>query len=134
MSKAMAVLSRNLLPFGIVTAIASLPTVLLFNGHEDVVRNAVRLAGNGRIQSFEHGQMVWVPDAANRAPGVIAAWATDRDVVVDWTLGHYNYDFFLVRWDKDGRNIGQVDEKGARVSGRRAISRIWRRSGEEAAG
>jgi len=44
MSKAMAVFSRNLLPFGIVTAIASLPTVLLFNGHEDVVRNAVRLA------------------------------------------------------------------------------------------
>ena len=50
MSKAMAVLSRNLLPFGIVTAIASLPTVLLFNGHEDVVRNpaaagAVALSG-----------------------------------------------------------------------------------------
>ena len=54
----------------------------------------------GPLVSFEHGQMVWVPDAANRAPGVIAAWATDRDVVVDWTLGHYNYDFFLVRWDK----------------------------------
>jgi hypothetical protein len=31
MSKAIAVLSRNVLPFGIVAGIASLPTVLLFN-------------------------------------------------------------------------------------------------------
>ena len=45
MSKAMAVFSRNLLPFGIVTAIASLPTVLLFNGHEDVVRINPAAAG-----------------------------------------------------------------------------------------
>src|SRR6516162_5298083 len=48
MSKAMAVFSRNLLPFGIVTAIASLPTVLLFNGHEDVnpaAAGAVALSG-----------------------------------------------------------------------------------------
>jgi hypothetical protein len=39
------VFSRNLLPFGIVTAIASLPTVLLFNGHEDVVRINPAAAG-----------------------------------------------------------------------------------------
>jgi hypothetical protein len=48
MSKAMAVFSRNLLPFGIVTAIASLPTVLLFNGHKDVnpaAAGAVVLSG-----------------------------------------------------------------------------------------
>ena len=38
--------SRNLLPFGIVTAIASLPTVLLFNGHKDLAAaGAVVLSG-----------------------------------------------------------------------------------------
>ncbi len=79
--------------------------------------------GNGRVQLFEHGQMVWMPDVDDRAPGIVAGWQADRSVVVDWIVsGHYSYDFFLVRWDKDGRNLGQVDEKGARTSGRRSFT------------
>ena len=62
MSKAMAVFSRNLLPFGIVTAIASLPTVLLFNGHEDVVRNpaaAGALALSGGLSALSQAIVLY---------------------------------------------------------------------------
>ena len=62
MSKAAAVLSRNLLPFGIVTGIASLPTVLLFNGHEDVVRNpaaAGAVALSGGLSAFSQAIVLY---------------------------------------------------------------------------
>ena len=39
MSEAMRVLSRNVVTFSIVTFIASLPTVLLFNPHNELVLN-----------------------------------------------------------------------------------------------
>src|SRR5262245_41809747 len=58
--------------------------------------------GQGRRQNFEHGQMVWMPDANNRAPAVVAVWLAGNTITVDWVItGHYNYDFFIVRWDEN---------------------------------
>jgi hypothetical protein len=71
--------------------------------------------GLGRRQNFEHGQMVWMPDANNRAPAVVAAWVSGNNITVDWVItGHYNYDFFIVRWDINGQHNerDQVDVKG----------------------
>jgi hypothetical protein len=72
----------------------------------------------GRVSTFEHGQVVWSPDQGPSL--VIAAYQQDRSVVVDWgSTTPHRYDFFLVRWDIDGRNAGQREIRGgARDRGR----------------
>jgi hypothetical protein len=73
--------------------------------------------GKGRYQTFEHGAIGWSP--ATGPKSVQAAYAKGLDLVFEWgdTLP-FNYDFFIVRWDLDGKNVGQQDIKGgSRTSG-----------------
>lgn len=55
---------------------------------------------------------------------VVASYQWRHQIVVDWgPTTPFNYDFFIVRWDRDGANIGQVDVKGGqRETGRYTLS------------
>jgi len=64
--------------------------------------------GNGRYQEFEHGAMVWSPNIGPRA--VLVAYAQDGTVYFNWgPTDPYNYDKWIVRYDRNGINIGQDD-------------------------
>jgi hypothetical protein len=42
-----------------------------------------------------------------------AGWIEGERLVLDWGPSDpFHYDKFIVRWDKDGRNVGQVDQNG----------------------
>jgi len=70
------------------------------------------LAGRrGRVSTFEHGEVVWSPDQGGAL--VVAAFQRSRALVVDWgPTAPFRYDFFLVRHDLDGRNLGQRKASG----------------------
>jgi LGFP repeat len=72
----------------------------------------------GRAMPFEHGQIVTSPEQGTSM--VVAVYQQGEDVVADWdNTVPFNYDFFIVRIDFEGRNIAQVDVKdGPRSSGR----------------
>ncbi|MGI5129702.1 LGFP repeat-containing protein [Pseudonocardia sp. CA-107938] len=63
---------------------------------------------SGRIQTFEHGQVAWTPSQGTNA--TVALYARGNQTTLDWgsTLP-FTYSFFIVRWDLDGRNVGQKD-------------------------
>jgi len=66
---------------------------------------------NGRLQTFQNGQIAWTPD---QGPSM-TIWAI-RDKAhfrVQWsTNDKWSYDSYLIRWDRDGQNIGQRDISG----------------------
>ena len=63
---------------------------------------------NGRASPFEHGEIVWSPDQGNAM--VVAAYQEGGNITLDWgDSSPHNYDKFIVRWDKDGHNVGQED-------------------------
>ncbi len=66
---------------------------------------------NGRLQTFQNGQIAWTPD---QGPSM-TIWAI-RDKAhfrVQWsTNDSWTYDSYLIRWDRDGQNIGQRDISG----------------------
>ncbi len=66
---------------------------------------------NGRLQTFQKGQIAWTPDQGPR----MTIWAI-RDKAhfrVQWaTNDNWSYDKYLIRWDRDGQNIGQRDISG----------------------
>jgi hypothetical protein len=72
---------------------------------------------NGRTQTFQFGQIVWAPDQGPNM--VVATWSVATRVFVDWgPTDPLSYDFFIVRWDLNGSNIGQTDiENGPRTYG-----------------
>jgi hypothetical protein len=72
----------------------------------------------GRVQDFERGAITWSPDAGSHA--VLASWlgANADTVEVRWeATDPFRYDFFIVRWDVDGKNAGQKDADGASRTG-----------------
>ena len=77
---------------------------------------------SGRVQEFERGQIVW------SAPQKIVMSAryspNEEKIVVEWrVVDEFSYDFFIVRWDWDGKNVGQHDvhddDPGASATGGR---------------
>lgn len=76
--------------------------------------------GPGAVQYFEHGQIVWSP---NTGPNSLqAAWLEAQTLHISWGVTDpFGYDRFLVRWDRDGVNQGQMDAGGSRNNGRRDI-------------
>lgn len=71
----------------------------------------------GRMQNFQFGQITWSPDQGPNM--VVAVWSISTRVFVDWgPTDPLNYDFFIVRWDRNGQNVGQIDiENGPRTYG-----------------
>ena len=67
---------------------------------------------------FDHGAIGLSPDTGPNS--VQVAYAKDFELVFEWgDTSPFNYDFFIVRWDLDGKNVGQQDIKGgSRTSGR----------------
>lgn len=65
---------------------------------------------SGRLQSFEHGQISWSPGQNLTTAGYL----TGRTAHVDWKPAshHYTYAKFLVRWNRDGREVNQRDTAG----------------------
>ncbi|SFK26941.1 LGFP repeat-containing protein [Methylocapsa palsarum] len=62
--------------------------------------------GQGRFQMFERGEILASPGQNM----VLAAFykSGSNDIAVEWAITtRYSYDFFNVRWDKDGVNLGQ---------------------------
>ena len=65
--------------------------------------------------TFQNGQISYSPEVWEN--GIVGAYQDWDGIVVDWTVSwdepfppsHYNYDKFLVRWDKNAENVGQAD-------------------------
>ncbi|MEU7748866.1 hypothetical protein [Nonomuraea sp. NPDC049158] len=72
----------------------------------------------GKRQDFQHGQLAWSPDQGDTM--VVAAYQQEGQAVFEWgpSKPRFDYDAFLVRWDSDGRNLGQQEIKGSRISGK----------------
>jgi hypothetical protein len=63
---------------------------------------------SGRLQAFEHGQMVWSPATGQNS--VQIGWSRDGRLGLDWSSTEpFTYDKFVVRYDRNGVNIGQDD-------------------------
>ncbi|MEO3809478.1 hypothetical protein ABGB17_10810 [Sphaerisporangium sp. B11E5] len=62
----------------------------------------------GRAMSFEHGEIVHSP---GQGPDMaVAVYQQGGTLHADWgDTRPFHYDRFLVRWDLDGRNLGQTD-------------------------
>ena len=67
---------------------------------------------HGRVQTFQRGQIAWTPDQGPR----MTIWAIkDRNnILVRWNSNDpgWSYDYYLIRWDHDGRNVGQKEISG----------------------
>jgi len=66
----------------------------------------------GRLQTFQKGQIAWTPDQGPR----MTIWAI-RDKAhfhVRWSTNEptWSYDKYLIRWDRDGHNLGQREISG----------------------
>ncbi len=76
--------------------------------------------GKGRYQNFDHGVIGWTPLTGPKS--MQAAYVQNQQLVFEWgDTSPFNYDFFLVRWDLDGKNIGQQEIKGSRTGGHWSI-------------
>jgi hypothetical protein len=63
---------------------------------------------NARKTTFEHGEIVWSPDHGPAM--VVAGYQQDDNLILNWgDTAPFDYDMFIVRWDRDGRNVGQAD-------------------------
>lgn len=77
--------------------------------------------GKGRYQTFEHGAIGWSPNTGDK--DVQSAYLLGNQIRVQWgDTAPFGYDKFIVRWDKDGRNLGQQDVGGSRSSGNFSIA------------
>ncbi|MGH8201942.1 MAG: LGFP repeat-containing protein [Steroidobacteraceae bacterium] len=64
---------------------------------------------DGTLQQFDHGQIAFSPDQGTAM--TVALYQSGRDVVFEWGDTYpYRYDKFLLRWDRDGTNVGQWDD------------------------
>jgi Ricin-type beta-trefoil lectin domain/LGFP repeat len=61
--------------------------------------------GGGRYQTFEHGAMAYSPGTG---PNSVQIGYSGRGLGLTWsTTEPFSYDKFIVRYDRDGANIGQ---------------------------
>ena len=97
--------------------------------------------GEGRVQDFANGQIVWTKKTSlGGTPRAFlqSAFVTAEGIQVEWgNTDPYHYDFFQVRWQRDGQEIKdeencpascQYEERGGpRRSGRTVLrlSRLW---------
>jgi hypothetical protein len=74
--------------------------------------------GKGRYQTFEHGTIGWTPSTGPKSVQVV--YINGRELVFEWgDTAPFNYDFFIVRWDVNGHNVGQQEVRGGpRTKGR----------------
>src|SRR5262249_21258691 len=74
--------------------------------------------GTGRLQSFEHGVVAISPTTGPKSGQ--SGYLKAGELVFEWgDTAPFNYDYFIVRWDLNGKNIGQQDVKGGpRTHGR----------------
>jgi hypothetical protein len=74
--------------------------------------------GKGRYQTFQHGVIGWSPSTGPKS--VQALYSKNGELNFEWgDTSPFNYDYFIVRWDLNGKNVGQQDIKhGSRTSGR----------------
>jgi hypothetical protein len=73
--------------------------------------------GRGRHQTFEHGAIGWTPSTGPKS--VQAAYVKNGVLHFEWgDTAPFHYDFFLVRWDLNGKNVGQERVTGSRTGGR----------------
>jgi hypothetical protein len=57
---------------------------------------------------FEHGEIVTSPDQG--ANLLVAGYQHDNNIIVNWgDTAPFTYDMFIVRWDKDGQNVGEAN-------------------------
>lgn len=57
---------------------------------------------------FQNGEMAWSPAQGGRM--VVAGYQQDDNLILNWgDTAPFDYDKFIVRWDRDGRNVGQAD-------------------------
>jgi hypothetical protein len=64
--------------------------------------------GAGELQFFERGEIVTSPGQGTNM--TVAVYQQSADLVVEWgDTSPYSYDKFVVRWDKNGSNVGQRD-------------------------
>jgi hypothetical protein len=62
----------------------------------------------GRLQTFQWGQMSWNPPQGNHM--VVMNRRVGNHVWIRWDNSQgYTYDYFLVRWDLNGQNVGQQE-------------------------
>jgi hypothetical protein len=68
------------------------------------------------VQSFERGQIAWSPDTGSGSSQV--AWHEKSLIHFTWgPTDPFAYDRFLVRLDRDGVNVTQMDVSGSRAQG-----------------
>ena len=64
------------------------------------------LSSGGAIQAFERGQIEW--SQPQKLMVAVYFQKGQPGFGVNWNItDQYHYDFFLVRWDRDGVNVGQ---------------------------
>jgi hypothetical protein len=64
--------------------------------------------GSGQVQQFQSGQIVTSPGQGTNM--TVAVYQQGADLVVEWgDTSPFFYDKFIVRWDKNGSNVGQRD-------------------------
>lgn len=68
----------------------------------------------GRLQTFANGQIAWTPDQGPK----MTIWAIRNKAHfrVQWDSNDptWSYDKYLIRWDRNGKNMGQRDISGTR--------------------
>lgn len=63
---------------------------------------------NGRAQQFANGGIVWSPDQGSAM--ILAAYQWSHQINIEWgPTNPFSYNKYIVRWDRDGDNIGQQD-------------------------
>ena len=74
-------------------------------------RKRIPPKGRAATRRSSTGPSGWSP--ATGPKSVQAAYAKGLDLVFEWgDTSPFNYDFFIVRWDLDGKNVGQQDIDG----------------------
>jgi hypothetical protein len=65
--------------------------------------------GKGLYQAFEHGVIGWTPSTGQKS--VQALYLIGNELHFEWDhMAPVNYDFWLVRWDLNGQNVGQQNQ------------------------
>jgi len=74
--------------------------------------------GQGRIQTFEFGQVSWSATKGLGNHPVLIVYQAGNAIELLWAgTQPFNYDFWIVRTDSDGVNIRQEDVKTSRTEG-----------------
>ncbi|WP_154490811.1 MULTISPECIES: hypothetical protein [unclassified Paracoccus (in: Bacteria)] len=64
----------------------------------------------GRVQDFRNGGVAWSPNVAPHA--FHAVYRAGMNLRVVWGVEPWSYDIFILRWDVNGQNMGQIDVDG----------------------